>query len=66
MYSIVVGAAVSQNISDLVGLSVDYDSTAYPIIDTPTWKRTVIDKYIIVMKDLGVNVNIKRYHISCE
>ena len=59
MYGIVVQSAVDNNISTDIGLGVDVNNTStYAVVNSAEYKRSVIDKYINVMKSLGANPNI--------
>lgn len=60
MYEIVVNLASKNNVTDDVGLSIDKYYTNYTIVDTPEWKRSVIDKYINKMLSIGLSTGITR------
>ncbi len=66
MYGIVVKLCEKNNITDDVGLSIEKYYTTYTIVDTPEWKRSVIDKYINKMKELGVSSGIIYVRISIQ
>lgn len=64
MYDKVVQLAVDNNLSDLVGLVSQANTTTYAITDTNGWKRNVIDKYITAMGSFGFRPHITHYIVK--
>lgn len=65
MYDIVVKAAVENNLTDMLGLSImDNNTSNYAIVNNAEWKRSIIDKYINTMASYGIKLNITRYKMT--
>lgn len=68
MYDMIVNLAMTFNITDELGLSIDKISNTYMIRDSVEWKRAVIDKYCWIMKrtydkDPGI-VYVSKFAVS--
>lgn len=68
-YAYVVSNAVEANLSDFLGLSnmkPPCDSSIYNIYDTPSWKRSVISKYINFYESINQDAGIIHVYITAK